>query len=92
MLQAQIDALPRPAVIERPSGRGRVETYTVIHDRDGYRMGVIVGRDEADRRFAAVIPGTETEALASLEAQEGVGRTGTVSRAGDDRRNIFTLD
>lgn len=92
VLQARIDALPRPAVIERPSGRGRVETYTVIHDRDGFRMGVIVGRDEADRRFAAIIPGTETEALASLEAREGIGRMGTVSRAGDDRRNIFTLD
>ena len=92
VLQARIDALPRPTVIERPSGRGRVETYTVIHDREGFRMGVIVGRDEADRRFAAIIPGTETEALASLEAREGVGRTGTLSRSPDDRRNLFALD
>ena len=92
VIQSQIDALPRPTVIERPSGRGRVETYTVIHDRDGYRMGVIVGRDAADRRFAAIIPGTETEALASLESREGVGRTGTVARSQDDRRNLFTLD
>ena len=92
VLQARIDALPRPTVIERPSGRGRVETYTVIHDRDGFRMGIIVGRDAADRRFAAIIPGTETEALASLETREGVGRTGTVARSEDDRRNLFTLD
>jgi len=92
VLQAQIDALPRPVVIERPSGRGRVETYTVIHDRDGFRMGIIVARDMADRRFAAIIPGTETEALASLEAREGIGRTGTVARSEDDRRNLFTLD
>ena len=55
-------------------------------------MGVIVGRDEADRRFAAIIPGTETAALASLETEEGVGRTGTVARSEDDRRNLFTLD
>jgi hypothetical protein len=55
-------------------------------------MGVIVGRDAADRRFAAIIPGTETAALASLEAEEGVGRTGTVSRSDDDRRNLFILD
>ena len=92
VIQSQIDALPRPTVIERPTGRGRVETYTVIHDRDGYRMGVIVGRDEADRRFAAIIPGTETGALASLESREGVGRTGSVARSQDDRRNLFTLD
>lgn len=92
VIQSQIDALPRPTVIEQPSGRGRVETYTVIHDRDGYRMGVIVGRDEADRRFAAIIPGTETGALASLESREGVGRTGSVARSQDDRRNLFTLD
>jgi acetyl-CoA C-acetyltransferase len=69
-----------------------VETYTVIHDRDGFRMGIIVGRDEGDRRFAAIIPGTETKALASLEAREGIGRTGTVARSEDDRRNLFTLD
>jgi acetyl-CoA C-acetyltransferase len=92
VLQARIDSLPRSAVIERPSGRGRVETYTVIHDREGFRMGVIVGRDEADRRFAAIIPGNESAALASLESEEGVGRTGTVSRSDDDRRNHFTLD
>jgi acetyl-CoA C-acetyltransferase len=92
VLQARIDALPRPTVIERPSGRGRVETYTVIHDRDGFRMGIIVGRDEGDRRFAAIIPGTEAQALASLEAREGIGRTGTVARSEDDRRNLFTLD
>ncbi|MFM8819189.1 MAG: acetyl-CoA acetyltransferase [Phenylobacterium sp.] len=92
VLQAQIDALPRPAVVERPSGRGKVETYTVIHDRDGFRMGIIVARDMADRRFAAIIPGSETEALASLEAREGVGRTGIVARSEDDRRNLFTLD
>jgi hypothetical protein len=55
-------------------------------------MGVIVGRDESDRRFAAIIPGTEAEALASLEIREGVGRTGTLSRSADDRRNLFTLD
>lgn len=92
VLQARINSLPRPVVIERPSERGKVETYTVIYDRDGFRMGVVVGRDEAGRRFAAIIPGTETEALASLEDREGVGRTGTVSRAADDRRNHFTLD
>jgi acetyl-CoA C-acetyltransferase len=92
VLQARIDSLPRSTVIERPSGRGRVETYTVIHDREGFRMGVIVGRDEADRRFAAIIPGNESAALASLESEEGVGRTGTVSRSDDDRRNHFTLD
>lgn len=92
VLQSRIDALPRPTVVERPSGRGRIETYTVIHEREGFRMGVIVGRDESDRRFAAIIPGTEAEALASLEIREGVGRTGTLSRSADDRRNLFTLD
>ncbi|MFM8754122.1 MAG: acetyl-CoA acetyltransferase, partial [Phenylobacterium sp.] len=73
-------------------GRGRIETYTVSHEREGFRMGVIVGRDESDRRFAAIIPGTEAEALASLEVREGVGRTGTLSRSADDRRNLFILD
>jgi acetyl-CoA C-acetyltransferase len=89
VIQAQIDALARPAVIETPQGIGRIETYTVVHRREGPFMGIIVGRDAEDRRFAAVTP-ADPAVLASLEAGEQVGRPGRVSQGPDGQTNVFT--
>ncbi len=91
VIQGEIDALPHPAVIETPQGIGRIETYTVVHRREGPFMGIIVGRDEADRRFAAVTP-NDPATLAGLEQGEQVGRTGRVSRAPDGQTNLFAPD
>lgn len=91
VLQAQIDALPHPAVIEAPSGSATIETYTVVHGREGYMMGIVVGRDSEGRRFVANTP-TDEATLADLEAREAIGRTGTVSRSEDGARNIFVPD
>jgi len=91
VIQRQIDALPHPAVVEHPTGPAVIETYTVVHTRDGYHMGIVVGRDEHDRRFMAVTPDDE-DTLKSLETREGVGRSGTVSRHPDGKRNLFVLD
>jgi acetyl-CoA C-acetyltransferase len=88
VLQREIDALPHPEVVEQPNGRATIETYTVVHKREGPFAGVIVGRDAAGRRFAAVTP-DDAETLASLERTEQVGRPGTVTQAADGR-NLFT--
>jgi acetyl-CoA C-acetyltransferase len=88
VLQAEIDALPHPAVIETPQGIGTIETYTVVHRREGPFMGIIVGRDEQDRRFAAVTP-NDPATLAGLEQGEQVGRRGRVAQA-DGQINVFT--
>ena len=41
-------------VVDRPTGRGTVETYTVLYDRGGApRTGVVYGRDQQGRRFVA---------------------------------------
>ncbi len=90
-IQREIDALPHPAIVERPRGRAVIETYTVSHDRGGYRLGIVIGRDEAGRRFVANTP-ADAKTLADLESREGVGRTGTVARSKDDRLNVFTPD
>lgn len=91
VIQDEINALPHPEIVDRPEGRGTIETYTVSHDRDGYRLGIVIGRDASGRRFVANTP-SDTTTLADLESREGVGRTGVVARSADDRLNIFTPD
>ncbi|HEY9218985.1 MAG TPA: acetyl-CoA acetyltransferase [Phenylobacterium sp.] len=90
ILQAQIDALPHPEVIEHPTGRATVETYTVVHSREGPMLGIVVGRDEAGRRFVAHTSSDEAT-LRAMEASEQVGRPGSVAPADNDR-NLFTPD
>ena len=91
VIQAQIDALPHPEIVEEPDGPATIETYTVCHSREGYRMGIVIGRDAQGRRFVANTP-ADQETLKDLESREGVGRTGTVARSEDGRLNIFTPD
>jgi acetyl-CoA C-acetyltransferase len=91
VIQRQIDALPHPAVIEQPQGRGRIETYTVVHRREGPFLGIVVGRDEDGRRFLAHTPG-DPAVLAAFEAQEQVGRPGLVRAADDGQTNLFIPD
>lgn len=91
VLQRQIDALPHPEIIENPDGRAVIETYTVVHGREGYLMGIVVGRDEADRRFVAHTP-ADPETLHGLEAVESVGRRGRVGPAPEGQRNLFIPD
>jgi len=91
VIQREIDALPHPDVIEQPHGPGRVETYTIVHRREGPYMGIVVGRDANDRRFVAVTP-NDPATLMALEAAEQVGRTGTVSQGPDGQTNLFTPD
>jgi acetyl-CoA C-acetyltransferase len=87
ILQREIDALPHPEVIERPEGAATIETYTIVHRKEGPYRGVIVGRDAEGRRFAAMTP-DDAALLADMESREQVGRPGTVTQAGDV--NIFT--
>ncbi|MDI1366344.1 MAG: acetyl-CoA acetyltransferase, partial [bacterium] len=83
--------LPHPEIIERPEGAAIVETYTVVHAREGVRMGIVIGRDTMGRRFVANTP-EDPEVLLDLEAREGVGRTGTVGPHPDGLRNLFVPD
>lgn len=91
VIQGQIDALPRPIVIEAPQGRGKIETYTVVHGREGYLMGIVIGRDEQDRRFVAQVA-SDPQVLESLETNEGIGRMGYVQSAPAGGKNLFVPD
>jgi acetyl-CoA C-acetyltransferase len=91
VIQARIDALPHPQIVEKPQGPATIETYTVVHGREGVRMGIVIGRDDQGRRFVAQTP-DDAEVLRDLESREGVGRTGVVGPHPDGVRNLFVPD
>jgi acetyl-CoA C-acetyltransferase len=60
-------------------GPARIETYTVLYERDGTpARGVIVGRTDAGRRFVANTP-EDRALLEALVSKEAVGHPGQVT-------------
>lgn len=88
-IQAEVDAMAHPDITETPQGSATIEACTVIHSRDGYRMGIIIGRDSAGRRFVANTPKGDVAMMQALESGEPIGRAGVVSSEGG--RNVFVL-
>jgi acetyl-CoA C-acetyltransferase len=86
--QARVDALPHPACVTEAAGRARLETYTVLHDRDGAPAeAIVIARlDDGRRAFATTDP--DPGLLALLECEEMVGTPGRLV-AGGDGRNRF---
>ncbi len=77
--QALLDAQPAPALAREPEGPATIETYTVLHDRDGMPLrGFVIGRLADDRRFLANTP-ADRATLEALMTSEGVGRRGRAS-------------
>ena len=91
LLQAQLDALPKAAFTERPQGAATIETYTVMHGKDGPDFAVVFGRLAATgQRFIANLP-DDPAGLWDLQNRDSLGRPGQVRQA-DDGRNIFIPD
>lgn len=89
ILQRHLDGLPKPPFTERPNGPAHVETYTVVHGRDGPQAGIVMGRlENGNVRFVAVTP-ADTATLADMETRDQLGRPGVVSHR-EDGRNVFT--
>ena len=87
-LQAEIDAIKHPQEITSPEGAAKIETYTVLHDRQGPKNGLIIGRlNENGHRFVAHI--TKPEERDRLMSQDACGMSGHV-QPNADNINIFT--
>jgi acetyl-CoA C-acetyltransferase len=86
-LQAELDALPMAPFTETPSGAAKIETYTVMHGRNGPEYGVVFGRENASGRRFIANPPSDPAVLMDLQEREGLGRPGTVSSK--DGRNTF---
>ena len=79
---------------ESAEGRGRIEAYTVMHDRDGqpttgYICGRLNGNGNEGKRFLANTP-EDPNLLHDLLASEAVSRTGQVHIDDTTGRCIFT--
>jgi acetyl-CoA C-acetyltransferase len=86
-LQADLDRLPKAPLVERATGAATIETYTVMHDKQGPQYAVVLGRlTETGQRFVANTP-ADPQTLASLQDRESLGRPGRVRHEQD--RNLF---
>ena len=61
--QAQIDAMTSPVFTEAPSGGGRIETFTVVHEQGRPAFAIVVGRLDDGRRFLARMDGRLDELI-----------------------------
>jgi len=87
--QADLDQIPHPRCVAEASGPGEIETYTVLHDREGNpEIGVVVGRLRDGSRFWANTP-PDPDLLQAMEREEFIGRRGTVRHDSAANRNLF---
>ncbi|HEY1830314.1 MAG TPA: acetyl-CoA acetyltransferase [Acidimicrobiales bacterium] len=78
--QGDVDALPQCTVDSSYSGTVTVETYTVAFGREGPERGIVACRTDDDSRAWGNIDDIDT--LEMLCAEEGIGRTGTLTEDG----------
>jgi acetyl-CoA C-acetyltransferase len=83
--QPMIDALPHPEFVSEAIGPGTVETYTVLHDREGAPSeGIIVVRCDDGRRTLAFMEPSQ-DVFAAFEAEDMVAAEGTLRARADGR-------
>lgn len=86
LLQAELDAIPHPPLVELADGAATVETYTVSHDAKGPVNGVVIGRLDDGSRFIANTP-PDADLWAAMQTEDFLGRRGRVGN--DGRINRF---
>lgn len=86
--QAILNEQHRPFT-EAPCGKATIETYTVIHSREGAHRGLVIGLLEDGTRFIAETPDDE-QTLRQMMDREMLGATGTVTSGTE--KNLFIPD
>ncbi len=83
--QAGVDAMPSPTLVEKPSGSGTVETFTVIHDKGRPAFAIVIGRLDSGERFLSQMH----EDLDALIDKPVIGRRIIVSAGDPANRSVF---
>jgi acetyl-CoA C-acetyltransferase len=75
--QAEVDALPRRALCEEPDGDLAIESWTVMHDREGApETGILVGLLDDGRRAWGT--STEPGTVKGMATDDLTGRSATI--------------
>ena len=87
ILQAELDKLPRAPFVEHASGPSTIETYTIMHGKDGPEYSILLGRlTETGQRFIANTA-SDPAILADLQTRDSLARGGIVRD--HQGRNLF---
>lgn len=83
-------ATPAPLEVDpEPTGPLRVDSYTVLHDREGQpEAGVLCGRTQEGKRAWARTPAGANEVLDAMMSEEWIGREGRIVRR-EGKVNVF---
>lgn len=93
--QAKVDAQEKPQVAESYTGTGTIETYTIMHDREGIPIsGVAFGKTDDNQRFLASL-GNDAALLKRLIEKEiagnpVIGRKGKITA--QEKQNLFEFE
>ncbi|MBL4741224.1 MAG: hypothetical protein JKY12_09530, partial [Sneathiella sp.] len=87
--QAEINADKGATVSQTPTGRAHIETYTIMHDRNGPTFGLLFGRLEDGSRFIANPP-KDPSLLSEMTKTDYLNASGKVAQV--DGLNVFTPD
>lgn len=91
-VQATLDALPAVALSAQPEGRATLESYTVIHGKDGRpAIGVVVGRSDDGSRCMATSRKDDAATLARLCGEVDPLRAAIVVTPGGPGANHFVF-
>jgi len=86
--QKEVNQIPKEEVDPAPSGKAWVETYTVVYDRNNTPdRGMIIGKEENGKRFAAFTP-SDSALFSAMTREDFCGVQGKV--VSKDKINIFT--
>ena len=78
-------------VLKEAKGKGMVESYTVLYDRDGEPYeGIVIGRETSNNRFLAKVK-PEKGLLEAMTREEIIGKRGKVEYDTSSARNWFYL-
>jgi acetyl-CoA C-acetyltransferase len=82
-IQKKIDDMPCPEMVDSPKGTATVETYTVMHDRQGEPdYSIVIARLENEMRCWAHTE-KDPELLKLMEAEEFIGKKGEITPGGE---------
>ena len=86
-LQELRDEMPRPTVVRKPEGWGRVVTYTVTYNKGAPPLGIVIGELDTGERFLA--NNADAVTLERMVAEDPLGARIFVTARNEGNRFAF---